>query len=302
MGYCHVHPLLVARIAVKSIGPAEIDEAELHGLLAYVGVGRKLERHELEFHGLLAQSLRDGRSILLRPGSRVLVVGEADPPYCRWHDGSLHGPDDPLRRRYCMRRTSTGYCDEHADSLRALYEACVIGWSLDACKKVDEELGAKLKYTIYMAAHGGRKVKVGLTRSFRFLDRLAEQYHLVATVIFETDSLLEARKVEMKLSRRAGVSDKGPRKIGGEDRQAAADLLARAAEDAAKGLGIDWRQRMLYVRSPGKLPAPGRPGMRSEYKIAGYSQGFLLLNGPEGVISVKPSRIAHRLILELLGR
>lgn len=301
MGYGHIHPLLVARVAIKRTKLAGIEETEPQGLLTYIGVSRKLERHELEFSGLLAQSLRDGGSVLLRPSSRVLVMGEADPPYCRWHDGSLYRHDDPLERRYCTRRTPRGYCNEHIGSLRALYETCVAGWSLDACRKVDEELGTELKYTIYMVAHGGRKVKVGLTRSFRLLNRLAEQHHLVATVILETDSLLKARKAEMRLSGEAGVSDKGPRKLVDGDRQAAADLLARVAERVAMDLGIDWKRRLLYVESPYRLPEPGRPSMRSEYRIAGYSQGFLLLEGSEGMISVKLSTSAHKLILEPLG-
>ncbi len=58
----------------------------------------------------------------------------------------------------------------------------------------------KIEYAIYILDYG-HGLKVGVTRSWRFLERISEQPHIIATKIYETKSSLKAREIELKISR-----------------------------------------------------------------------------------------------------
>lgn len=117
---------------------------------------------------------------------------------CRYHD-------DYGDARYCHRPavTEEGYCSVHKGSWKALYELCAQGVK-EACDKAAEQ--ADEEFTVYALDFGGRKLKIGLTQSWRVLYRLAEQPHVSAALLFK-GSLLQARDLERELGRRKSATE-----------------------------------------------------------------------------------------------
>ncbi len=296
--------MLLARLAHKVVRPLsrEMVSTGSTGLMAFMGGGEDivLETYRLIFRGILAQDLETGNLKLLAPGSRFRVA--ALEPRCRWHDGPLDRRDDPLARTYCLARVSEnslGYCRAHRGSLRALYEECFGGnRGLEACRKLDEELGDSISYTIYLTVHSGVRVKVGVTRSFRLLDRLAEQPHDAATILLETTSAMEARMAERRISRLPGFSDRGPRRPGQAEMPNLA-LLLDASRRAASLLGVGWEPRALRIQAPGTLGSARSVGALGSgvYTLRNYWGGFLLLEDSSGLVAVRSSRLTHRALL-----
>ncbi len=296
--------MLLARLAYKEVEPLSKETVSTGstGLMAFMGGGEDvvLETYRLVFRGLVVQDLETGTLKLLDPGSRFRVA--ALEPRCRWHDGPLDRRDDPLARTYCLARVhenSLGYCKAHRGSLRALYEECFGGnRGLEACRRLDEKLGGRVSYTVYLTVHSGTRVKVGVTRSFRLLDRLAEQPHDAATVLLETSSAVEARAAERRVSGLPGFSDKGPRRPGQAGRPNLA-LLLDASRRAASLLGISWEPRALKIQAPDTLGNARSIGALGSgvYTLRGYWGGFLLLEDGSGLVAVRCGRLTHRALL-----
>ncbi|MDP8003430.1 MAG: hypothetical protein ACP5I6_00270 [Caldisphaera sp.] len=121
--------------------------------------------------------------------------------YCEWHNGSLEEADDPTKRIYCPLEAE-GFCSKHKRTDRAIYDLCLSyrgEIALQACKEIDKKI--KGEYVVYLIDYGGEKPKVGTTRKFRILERIAEQPHIIATELFITDSLHKARLMEMNISK-----------------------------------------------------------------------------------------------------
>ena len=218
--------------------------------------------------------------------------------YCQWHDGPLDEADDPTKRLYCTVQAE-GFCSKHRRSDRAIYTLCLDSRSamaLEACKRIDESFRGE--YVVYMLDFGSDKPKVGTTRKFRLLERIAEQPHIVATVLVETDSLYEARKAELELSRQGvGVESWRHKWVLGLDLYFSAMRLSEAAEKASKLLGRSWDGTLFTVTAN----VPQRPLVTEpetlagrEFEILGAWGGFLVVPGPKQPLALKYSQLMHR--------
>jgi len=223
-------------------------------------------------------------------------------PYCRWHSGSLWERDEPWKRIYCT-APAEGYCRQHRRSERAVYEACVSlpgERGLAACRALDA-LG-RTTYAVYVTDGGGAgKAKVGMTRMFRLLDRLAEQPHRAAAVVYEADSAYEARRAELAISRAGLASERrarSPRR--GHQLPEAAALVASVAEKAARLVGGEWDGRLLRVTSSAERLVSTLRESRPErlvgarWSVSGYWGGYLALYSPgRGRAVVNEKRLLH---------
>jgi len=172
---------------------------------------------------------------------------------------------------------------------------------LAACRALDS-LG-RTTYVVYVTDGGGAgRAKVGMTRKFRLLDRLAEQPHRAAAVVYESDSAYEARRVELMVSRAGLASERrarSPRR--GHSLPEAAALVASVAEKAARLAGGEWDGRLLRVTSPAERLVSSLKESRPErlvgprWSLAGYWGGYLALYSPErGRAVVNEKRLLHR--------
>lgn len=221
--------------------------------------------------------------------------------YCRWHNAPLWEKDEPWRRLYCVVE-SDSYCRQHRRSPRALYEACTSTQSLrdlELCRRIDE-LG-RTEYVVYLTDAGAGRVKVGITRGFRVEERLAEQAHNVATILHTVDSLYEARRMELEISRRhlaSQVKSKKPREV---SLPLAAATLASTAEKIASAMGVEWSGELFRVVSSvehvvlGSREAGPEELAGKAFNLAGYWGGHLVLEDESGSsLHVSDKRLLHR--------
>jgi hypothetical protein len=169
-----------------------------------------IDRYRTGFKGLLLQPVGADSVFLVGPGTKVRIK-EPSQRFCLWHTGDIAEKDDPLSRKYCVETVVTpqGFCPKHRNTLRALYTLCfTLGGtgSLEYCRQLDKALAGEGRYSVYATVLHG-KVKVGSTRSWRYIERLAEQPHSVSTVIAETTSSYEARSLELRLGRTGGLTE-----------------------------------------------------------------------------------------------
>ncbi len=287
--------LRLVKANVAEVGAKVVEPPKGFMLVPKVGEFRvKIYESRLDY--LLAQP--EGYSDVLPYKGPLRVAPEPWTPYCQWHNGPLDEADDPTRRLYCTVQAE-GFCPKHKRSDRAIYTLCLDSRSssaLEACKRIDESL--KSEYVVYMLDFGGDKPKVGTTRKFRVLERIAEQPHLLATVLLETDSLYEARRTEIELSKRGiGVETWRHKWIFGHDLYFAALRLSEAAQRASKYVGVGWNGDMLMVTAD----VPSRPSIVDAKNLAGRQLdiiglwgGFLLLGSPRDPLAVKYSPLLHK--------
>jgi len=110
-----------------------------------------------------------------------------------------------LERYHCLHRArNTLFCNLHRASEYSKY--------LDAVfREPHGEPGtslAKLPHLVYLLHIGGRHTKVGITNIVKNVRRLAEQPFLNAVILAVTDSLLQARRIEIALSKLSDVTDR----------------------------------------------------------------------------------------------
>ncbi|GAB6148741.1 hypothetical protein JCM10135_12830 [Stetteria hydrogenophila] len=302
-GWRLVIPRLVYRV-VERAGSVEVGAPQ--ALLGGGGSWR-VDVYRVAFGGLIVQE-PSGLEVSLYTGP----VSAAPGPwreYCRWHSGPLDERDRPWERIYCNVevRGGLGFCRQHRRSERALYEACTSlrgGEGLEACKLLDRAVRAE--YAVYMLDHGGAKPKVGMTRAWRVVDRVAEQPHVVATVLAVYDSAYEARRAEVTVSRLGIAGEQGPRgrrRWGPPEPVApAAARLESFAGRAARALGVEWEGRLFRVEPPwgrGSWPVHVAPERLSGVEAApeGFWGGMLALRAGGRLVGVDERRLVHRLSL-----
>ncbi|MGC9209787.1 MAG: hypothetical protein ACP5FT_00725 [Acidilobus sp.] len=287
--------LRLVKISVQEDGRRALEPPKSLLLVPKVGNFEvKVYSSRLEY--LLVQP--EGYSDVFAYRGPLRLAPEPWTSYCQWHDGPLDEADDPTKRLYCVVQAE-GFCSKHRRSERAVYTICLDSRSqeaLEACKKIDQSV--KSEYVVYMLDFGGDKPKVGTTRKFRLLERIAEQPHLLATVLLETDSLYQARRAEISLSRQGlAVESWRHRWVLGLDLYFSALRLSEHAEKAAKALGVSWSGEMFTVGSdvPQK-PVIVEPGLLEgkEINVLGAWGGFLLLEGPRGPMALKYSSLLHK--------
>ena len=276
----------ILRLSHKTVEPAGRRRYQVSPLAA--GEEWEVEEYTVDLDSLIIQP--PGLPDVGRYNGPLQVAPRPWRRYCKWHNGPLDARDEPWRRIYCTAQVNGRYefCRQHRRSDRFLYNLCMSlrgTQALEACRELDKRLRAE--YAVYLLAQQGGHVKVGTTRLFRVLERIAEQPHAAATVISVYDSALEARRAEIAVSKAGIASEHRPR-----SRRArlpapgpAAALLAAAAEQAAKLLGVDWDRRIMRVKPPATPPLQpmGAPAPGSSFVVAGYWGGMLLVDAGAGV-------------------
>ncbi len=289
---------LVYRLTHKEVAHAGLMKPGPAGLAGFLGAGDapSMEVYRVKLHGVIATPVGFIEPVELR--DQITIAGAPWRRYCRWHDGPLDRRDNPLERSYCPREAE-GFCGRHKRSQRALYETCMStsGWrSLEACKRLDKSISTE--YAVYLLDYGGQKPKVGVTRLFRFRDRIAEQPHTVATLLAVTDSAYQARRIEVSL-RETGIAIERPRRrkpVAG-NLAAAASRLSFTAEKAAEIIGVEWRGTLFRVEPPEPLTNAETVDPRVlagiRLKLAGYWGGILLVESERGHVAVHEKDLLH---------
>ncbi|MCD6301027.1 MAG: DUF2797 domain-containing protein, partial [Staphylothermus sp.] len=217
--------------------------------------------------------------------------------YCHWHNGLLDKKDNPLTREYCIKEavTELGYCMEHKDSLRAIYTKCFSTSGLESlrnCWLLDEKLKDKIEYTVYLLAYAPNKFKVGTTRKWRLYERIGEQPHIVATMLYNTTSAVKARDIEIKIGKLEGLTEKPRRRLKVVIQSPLPPSLLKLEKIREKILRIiklgesaeDYMFRIepltditYYIKAKEKTPEQlvGKPLL-----VTDYYAGYLLLSEP----------------------
>ncbi len=300
--------LVILRLVYRRISEAGLVDVRLPSTLLGREETRRITLYRVYLEGLIVQdpSMLD---VELYKGP-VRVAPGPWREYCRWHSGPLDERDRPWERIYCNVevRGGPGFCRQHRRSERALYDACASlrgGEGLEACRLLDRAV--KAEHVVYLLDYGGVKPKAGMTRAWRVVDRVAEQPHVAATVLAVYDSAYEARRAEVTLSKLGLASEHGPRgrkrweppKALGPEVQ----RLERAAEEAAKALGVEWDGRVFRVEppwQPGSWPAYTEPERLAgvELELAGFWGGLLALRSGNGrLLGLDERKLAHKLSL-----
>jgi len=172
----------------------------------------QITRYKLVFHGIVAQEEGSGSNHLIKPGEKILILPD-NTSYCRWHEGPLEERDNPVERKYCTRRAETfaGFCNQHRNTPRAYYSMCFESMSIENliryCWSLDEKMRDKIVYAVYILAYSINGFKVGSTRFWRVVDRIAEQPHVLATILYKFSSAVKTREVESTLGRLNGLTE-----------------------------------------------------------------------------------------------
>ncbi len=283
--------MAIPRLAMKELKHRETVEARTAaGLEAYLGeptgtVG--LEIYTIEFKGIVAQNPGEENVYLIEAGSKVRIEPGVR-QYCRWHTGPLDRRDNVLERRYCNLTSDTrsGYCLKHSRTYRALYDRCVGTsgeYALEACRKVEERI--KVPMGVYILDRGLEKYKAGVSRSWRLEDRIAEQPHVVASIVARGLGLVESRELEIKLSQHHHIQQltkrTEPKSVLSHSPEKRLPLLY----SVVKSLGLQVKPEFLAVR-PGReeLWSNASPIKEPEgvYTLLDYWGGYLLLENNEG--------------------
>lgn len=301
---------MIPRIVYKEVKEIGSRRYMVQDLLATLVCPRQEDRfivdeYEIMFKGIVVQ-VSGGELLLVKPGTKV-VFDRGTVRYCRWHDGPLDSGDNPLRRRYCMNKAygGLGYCKLHDDSVRAIYDRCVSlsgKTSLEYCRRFDNIVKG-IEYVVYILVQPNGKVKVGVTRRFRWLDRIAEQQHLVATTLIVTDKLYEARRLEITLSKYRMLSDKGARAFIGHRSLgiSQAILLLRSVIDGlSKDLDIEHNAHLFRIKQPA-YRVEGAYAYGDQAEIIDYWGGYIYLKVLSKIQVLKTTHILHKSTLNILG-
>ena len=184
------------------------------GLDSFLGssLAREIIRYKMRFYGIIVQEEGSSSLHLISPGEKIVLMRNGL-SYCRWHDGPLEERDNPLDRKYSVRRaeTRTGFCNQHRDTLRAYYSMCFESMSIESllryCWMLDEKAGDKIEYAVYLLAYGVNGFKVGSTRYWRIVDRIAEQPHVLATILYRFNKAVKTRETESSIGKIEGLTE-----------------------------------------------------------------------------------------------
>ncbi len=268
------------------------------GIDAFLGnaLRKTIERYKLVFYGIVAQDEATGELHLIGPDEKIVLV-KAYEEYCHWHNGPLGERDNPLQRTYCLSQATTelGYCSRHKTSIRAIYSKCFSSAGLESlrsCWMLDEKLGESIEYAVYLLAYGHNKYKVGSTRKWRIHDRIAEQPHVAAAILYESRSAVKTRDVEIRAGRLSGLTERPRRRLVDVVSTPLAQAvlgLEKTVEKARRVLGItDMHETRIFrvepvngyesiirVKETGFNELVGKPLV-----IRDYYAGFLILEEP----------------------
>jgi hypothetical protein len=259
-----------------------------------------IETYRITDYRLILQ-VPDQIEVFALPQGSLLQMSEGLwKTYCRWHSGPLDMPDNPLERIYCN-IPAEDYCNQHRRSPRAYYDRCVTlrgEKGLYYCSVLDRQMRGE--YIVYLTDFGGDKPKVGITRKFRAIERIAEQPHITATILAVTDSAVKARRLEMEISA-SGLAQEIHRKEMFRHRSIgeSASRLSFWAERIAHKLGLDWEGKLLAVLPPeyaSQHVFTRRPeAVKERFRVTGFWGGYLYLETvDERKIAVNHRQLQHR--------
>lgn len=270
------------------------------------------------FHGIILQETGSKELHLIGIGDKIILqTGYRE--YCHWHNGPLNRRDNPLKRDYCLKEafTELGYCLEHKNSLRAIYTKCFSTAGLESiknCWKLDGFFKDKLSYIVYLLVYGHNKFKVGITREWRLYDRVGEQPHIVATILYRTNSAVKARDVEIKTGKIERLTERPRRALKEIIRSPIGQhalRLNKIRERLARILKLDIEDSFLfrvepvdpieeYIRAK-EVSYESIAGKHLE--ILGYYAGYLLLAGinTNDKYVIKVGQTMHRDTIKVLG-
>lgn len=289
---------VVPRVVYKEVVPSGVRVLRLHTIFGRERSYR-VESFSITLKGLVVNRPPTPDAEIIGYGASIEVVHHPWMEYCRWHSGPLDQADDLASRLYCT-SAARGFCRQHKRSPRALYEECFGGGGergLWACRALDDIV--KTEYTVYLTVFPSpsKPVKVGVTRRFRLLDRLAEQPHIAATIVATVDSAYRARRIELDLSRR-GVARQSTRKSGVARGLRRLELLASlesAALEASRMAGEKWDGRLYSVQPPPGLKDPVSPAPGLRFRLEHYWGGLLGGRSEEGPeVWLRASDLLHR--------
>ncbi|GEM_PF-727857 len=185
-----------------------------------------------------------------------IIISRGFNEYCHWHNGPLDRRDNPLERTYCIKQpvSELGFCREHLHSDRAIYIRCFGTAGLESmrnCIVLDKKYGEKIEYVVYLLSYGQDSVKVGTTRSFRVYERIAEQPHVVATLLTRTKSAYRARDIEVRAGKLPWLTERPRRSIKNvisKPVQPALYRLKSFREKTLRALNISIEQEPIYFQ------------------------------------------------------
>jgi len=288
---------VILRLIYKKIEPLGTENVEMRGLS---GVEKfSVDTYTVRLNSFIVQHPSTTDPLRYHGPFRILYSPWT--PYCRWHSGPLDSKDRPWERIYCNVKAD-GYCKQHRRSDRYLYDMCMSlkgERALEACKVLDRRI--KSEYVVYILDSGGKKPKVGSTRLFRVYERVAEQNHLVATILGIYDSVREARAAEMKISSLGFATEHQRRVKSRLSRAQAASRLVEIAEKVSQILGQEWRGKLFEIKPSVEIP----PLLKHEklvneklYPIA-YWGGLLIVRTSKGNYSIEERPMLHKLSMEI---
>ena len=177
----------------------------------------ELLRYKIILNGIIIQET--GTTLLhIASINDKIILSKSLNEYCHWHDGPLDKRDNPLERTYCIKPiiSELGFCREHLHSDRAIYIRCFGTAGLESlrnCVILDKKYDEKIEYSVYLLSYGQESIKVGTTRSFRIFERIAEQPHVVATILAKTRNAYEARDIEIRAGKLPWLTERPRRSL-----------------------------------------------------------------------------------------
>ncbi len=289
------------------------------GLDVFLGskYAREIIRYKIRFYGIVAQEEGNTTLHLISPGETIYFLRE-NTQYCRWHNGPLEGRDDPLERRYCVREASTrtGFCMQHKDSLRAYYSLCFESMGIEGlryCWLLDEKIGDRIEYAVYLLSYSVNGLKVGSTRYWRVVDRIAEQPHVLATVLYRFKNAVKTREIESSIGRLNGLTEV-PRRTLRESLNTPVSTVVHRMDRIRERI-----EKVVKIKSEDNIPFRVEPGTDITYyvkareanienllekplEIIDYYSGYLLLSekNTNTYYIVKANKILHKNILKII--
>ncbi len=291
--------MLIVRGVPVSYSVLEAVEASVSSLFGSTIVSVRLNVVSIDRVGLLVQDPSSGRLVVYW-GPRLVFNSTPGRLYCKYHEG-VNGV--PLEQRYCLRPAgASGYCSLHRRSPQALYEACT-RYSLEACIQVDVAWSGE-EYCVYALDYGGDKLKIGMTRCWRLIERALEQPHVSIALLESYDSAYKARVREIELSRRATATNghgvpKSSRLLASlsyYERRGLEEAARRLAEMLSRlGLRGDYEAYTIRPVNAKTVGVEELVGVKLE--LVGYWAGLLVFRTSGGKrLGLPKNTILHRAI------
>lgn len=277
----------------------------------------ELIRYKIKFNGLIVQEEGNTTLHLIKPGETIYFLRD-NRIYCRWHDGPFNEKGVPVKRKYCIREANnrTGYCINHRDSLKAYYSMCFESMSIENlryCWLLDEKIEYKIEYAVYLLLYSSNGLKVGSTRYWRRIERIGEQPHVLAIILYRFNSAVKTREIESKIGRLEGLSEVPRRSLRDSINTPiypAINKIMYVKEKIEKKIGVNTEDNTPFRIEP-EIDISYYVKAREtslEYlfekplEIINYYMGYILLSdkNTNNYYIIKINRILHRNMLKII--